>query len=86
MQEESINEILKLGIVEITFTKVSGESRTCKATLKSDLLPEENKSTSSKPRAKNPNVIAFYSIDDQGWRSCKLDSITSYQMISYQAS
>ena len=78
MQNEII-DLLKSGTVQITFTKTTGEKRTCKATLDPARLPVQEKS--QKTRAKNPDILTFFSVDDNGWRSCKIESIISYQSV-----
>lgn len=39
----------------------------------------EGVDTSKKARKPNPDVLNFYSIDRQGWRSCRIDSIISFE-------
>ena len=66
---ENLNECLKTNVIEITFEKVDGSTRTMRATLKTELLPPAVPAKPGKERAQNPDVMAVYSLDDQGWRS-----------------
>ena len=58
------------GTVQVTFTKKDGSERVMNCTLHEDYVPEI-KGT----KAINPNVLAVYDIDAEGWRSFRWDSI-----------
>ena len=81
ISKETLVGLLKAEIVKIHFTKVSGESRTCKATLISEYLPESTSANTKLKNVDNPEVIKFYSIEDGGWRSCRVELITNYEII-----
>lgn len=77
---EYLLEQLRLGVVEVDFTKVNGESRTMRCTLRGDLLPQETKPTVDTLKADKPvneNVIPVYDLDAKGWRSFRIDSLKS---------
>jgi hypothetical protein len=74
-------------VLEVTFTKVSGEQRVMRCTLRQDLLPkntdlkhldEEHK------KEQNLAVIAAWDLQVNGWRSFRVDSEQYVQaMIGY---
>jgi hypothetical protein len=78
---DNLKESLHQGICEITFEKVDGSIRTLKGTLKGDYIPQRVESKSEKKRKDIQGVIPVYSIDDNGWRSFKEDSILSYRVL-----
>ena len=76
-------KMLHNGVCQIKFKKSDGTIREInKATTQPDMLPAREPNTKSdKPtvkRAPNPEVLKFYSIDDKGWRSCRLDTILEF--------
>lgn len=81
ISKETLVGLMKSEVVKIQFTKVCGESRTCKATLISEYLPPESTSNAKPKAIDNPDVIKFYSIEDGGWRSCRVELITAYEII-----
>ena len=79
MQRDELTEFLKENIVTVTFTKVSdGSTRKMNCTLLEDFLPPLVGSGNSK---KNPDVIPVWSIEDEGWRSFRIDSIIDIEVI-----
>jgi len=80
---ESLMDTLKKNILEVTFTKVNGETRVMPCTLAANLLPvtEQPKvleTTADQPvKAINKSVIRAYAIDKQAWRSFKVANVLS---------
>ena len=74
--------VLKLGSVEVTFTKADGTDRLMNCTLRKDLLPEreEKESVSEKKESvdekpKNKDLVIVWDLDKGAWRSFKLSTI-----------
>jgi hypothetical protein len=67
-------EELHSGIILVNFTKVNGEKRDLKCTLKTELLPQHD-SNESKTKAINPDVVNVWDVEANGWRSFRLDSV-----------
>lgn len=75
--KHQLKEFCQNGIVTVVFTKTDGSERTMRATLlpeyvnngKTLLQENENK------RPENPNVLAVWDVDANGWRSFRIDSI-----------
>jgi len=77
MEKFELKQILKNGVITVVFTKVDGTERELKCTLNSDFLPESNKQllVEGSTKKENDNVLSVWDIDNQGWRSFRLDSI-----------
>ena len=76
MKKESMVEQLKSHIVNVTFTKANGDERVMKCSLQTDVLPpHENKTSTRKP---NLDVIPGWDLESEGWRSFRVDSVTSF--------
>ena len=65
---------LKLGPVQVTFTKKDGSERVMTCTLKSDLTEEYEKKT-EKVKQANPDVCPVFDLDVKAWRSFRFDSV-----------
>lgn len=77
IDKETLKNDLKEWIMTVTFTKKDGTKRLMKCTLIKHLLPKVEE---MKGKAENPDVLAVWDLDNEGWRSFRLDSIES---ISY---
>lgn len=75
--KEDIKYALQRMVGEIRFTKVDGTERVLKCTLQPSVLPivEEVEGKISKPE--NPNTLSVWDLENNGWRSFKIDSIIS---------
>ena len=71
--------LLKEGVVVVDFVKKNGEARSMPCTLKAELLPvvEVKEDITPKVKKPNPDVLSVYATDVNGWRSFRLDSVTS---------
>jgi len=83
-QELSKTEIVAMlqdDIAEVVFTKKDGTERVMECTLMKDHLPEIVSKSQAKrqtvQRAPNPDTVAVFDIENDGWRSFRLDSIKS---------
>lgn len=63
---------LRTGAVRFTFTKEDGSTRQALGTLNSELFSYTSKTTD---RADNPMVVKFYDLENQGFRSCRVDRL-----------
>ena len=75
-----LQTLLKDNIVEVTFTKVNGDLRTMKCTLKSTLLPE--RLTESKGKIFPENVLPVWDIEKNAFRSFRVDHVHDYIAVS----
>lgn len=76
---DELRTALKSNIVEITFTKVNGEQRVMKSTLLEEYLPKVNEKSSLSRT--NANITAVWSVEDNGWRAFKNDSVISWNIL-----
>jgi len=77
--QEWLVEILRTGSITINFIKKDGTERALKCTLASEEIPNvfAPKTESTVERKKSSDVLSVFDIENQGWRSCRWDSIKS---------
>lgn len=76
-----IIDLLSKNAVSVVFIKKDGTERTMRCTLKADLLPVHEIKEDKKDRKISVNTIAAYDLDAKGWRSFRVDSIKSINLI-----
>ena len=72
---------LKGGVAEVIFIKNDGERRILKCTLQTGYLPEEYKNTLHENSDGNQDVLAVWDVENNGWRSFRLDRVLSIQQV-----
>ena len=83
-RNDYLKNALHNGVVEVLFLKKDGTERRLICTLKADLLPAHETNTDNpidfpvQMRAKNPDVIQVYDLENNGWRSFRYDSIIGF--------
>lgn len=75
---------LRENVCEVFFTKVNGEKRAMRCSLRPDLLPpntviEHLDEMHQKPE--NLEVIACWDLQSNGWRSFKIDTVDYVQTV-----
>ena len=75
-----LKEVLQNSVVTVIFTKVDGTERTMNCTLLPEYIPQvvaekQQLLTESLPKVENHNTIAVWDVENNGWRSFRLDSI-----------
>lgn len=79
MNKEQILRALHAGVVQVTFTKKDGTERVMECTLQEEMLPQQVDIEEAIQKKKpNPDVLAVWDIENQGWRSFRWDSITMW--------
>jgi hypothetical protein len=81
---DTILKDLRECVIEVSFTKVNGENRIMRCTLRPDLLPETyiNEAAEEKSFHRvNPEVIAAWDVQAHGWRSFRIDSVSYVQNV-----
>ena len=84
-ERDTILKDLREYVIEVTFTKVNGEQRNMRCTLRPDLLPPNyvnEISEEKKYHQTNPDVIAAWDVQKGGWRSFRIDSVTYIQNVN----
>jgi hypothetical protein len=82
---DTILNDLRSYVIEVHFTKVNGDNRVMRCTLRPDLLPENyiNEAAEEKAFHKvNPDVIAAWDVQKGGWRSFRIDSVSYIQNVN----
>ena len=80
--KEGLRENLSRCFARITFIKNDGTPREMHCTLMSEYLPQQIvEDVRHLPRKQNDNVLAVWDIDNKGWRSFQIDSITNIEYI-----
>jgi hypothetical protein len=83
---ELILKELREHVMEVSFTKVNGDNRIMRCTLRKDLLPPTYIAEETKEKTfhkENPDVIAAWDVQANGWRSFRIDSVSYLQDVSY---
>lgn len=73
--KELIDALHEHDNVEFVYTKVNGEKRTAHGTLKNSVLEANNAMPTGNMTNKSDNVLRYYDIDKEAWRSAKKDAI-----------
>lgn len=76
---ESLKENLHKGVVEVTFQKNDGSERVMKCTLQDGLVPKFE--STGKVKRHNPDVLAVWDIESDGWRSFRWDSVINTKVL-----
>jgi hypothetical protein len=83
-----LKEILSNTVSTVVFTKVDGTEREMKCTLLPEYLPQkpvvegQQLLTEGLPRKENPDTLAVWDMESNGWRSFRTDSVkavTTYE-------
>jgi hypothetical protein len=83
MNQQEIKDALHTNVCTVTFTKVNGDERVMKCTLKEALLPAQidvEESIEKKTKTPNPDVLAVYDVTAEGWRSFRWDSLKDFKV------
>ena len=64
-------------VLKVVFQKQDGSERTMNCTLNEDIVPPLDTTVVKQKRIQNPDVLAVWDIDNNGWRSFRFDSVKS---------
>lgn len=85
MKDQLLNDLLH-NVVNVEFTKVNGEYRKMKCTLKSEYLPkpvnEDVSINEFKESTTEKTSCPVWDIDANGWRSFKWDNVMEFSIES----
>lgn len=82
--KEMLQNDLKETVAKIVFTKADGTEREMRCTLIPSLLPEVKLVEAHVPRKQNDEILAVWDLDNNGWRSFRIDSISTIQYIGVE--
>ena len=79
--KNDLSELLRNGKLEVSFIKKDGTGRVMMCSLEEKYLPAmmEDAETVTKD---NPDVLSVWDIDNNGWRSFRINSIVSVKVIN----
>lgn len=77
---DALKSLLNVGPVSVTFTKKDGTERVMKCTTKWSYIPDEKHPIGESTLTENREVIRVYDLDNDGWRSFRVDSVRSFDM------
>ncbi len=84
--KEVLKTLLNEHVLIVTFTKKDGSERVMECTLKPDLLPVHETNTNNTidfpvtMRTENPEVIQVYDLENNGWRSFRVESMLTFMV------
>lgn len=73
---DGLRDVLRRNLVNVTFDKVNGESRTMKCTLKDDVIPKV-----TQERSTPEDLVTVYDVDKDGWRSFYFMRVRSVEVL-----
>jgi len=79
MKRKTLLEGLKKNVMKVTFTKVNGDERVMRCTLHDSVLPDQP--ISGIKKKENMDVLSVWDLDNDGWRSFRLDSIKEVKVV-----
>jgi len=74
--KEQIREAARAGVINVQFTKKDGSLRNMRCSLQEKYLPKLMDDTEAAMKD-NSDVLAVWDIEVNGWRSFRIDSVTS---------
>ncbi len=75
MNKSDLKGLLKEFVVTVVFTKTDGTERILRGTLKNEYLPTHTDWDNISDSRQSDNVVAIWDLENNGWRSFRLDSI-----------
>jgi hypothetical protein len=78
---DALKSLLSCGSVSITFTKRDGTERVMKCTNVLADIPEERRPIGESTFSENKDIIRVYDIESEGWRSFRVDSVKSFDIL-----
>lgn len=85
LERDTILKDLREYVIEVSFTKVNGENRIMRCTLRPELLPPKYMEEITEEKnfhQTNPEVIAAWDVQANGWRSFRIDSVIYVQNVN----
>jgi hypothetical protein len=74
---DGLIDMLRHNVVSVTFTKVNGEERVMKCTLRSDLVPNAliQNGELVLEQKQSSNNVSVWDVDANGWRSFRVANV-----------
>lgn len=81
MEKSELIDLLRVNVVEVTFTKVNGDQRVMTSTLMESALPARNPASTNSKKKENPAVLSVWDINQQDWRSFRVENVTNVKIV-----
>lgn len=78
--KETFKELLQDSTMRIVFEKKDGTIRHMLCTLAPIFLPETYEKKTDRVKKENPDVLSVWDIENNAWRSIRLNSIKKYNV------
>ena len=78
--KQDISELLKSNICFVTFEKVDGTLREMKCTLMENAI-ETYERVTDRTKPVNDSVLSVWDVDKNSWRSFRIDSVKSVEVL-----
>lgn len=77
IEKHDLKQMLENDVITVVFTKKDGNERTMKCTLLPEYLPHQGATllVEGANRKQNIDVVSVWDVEENGWRSFRLDSI-----------
>ena len=79
---DTLKMLLSGNSMQVTFTKKDGTERTMICTTKASSIPEDKQPTGENTLKENTDILRVYHIENEGWRSFRVENIQSWQFAS----
>ena len=79
--KNDLSELLRNGKLEVSFIKKDGTGRVMNCSLEEKYLSPMMEDTETVTKD-NPDVLSVWDIDNNGWRSFRINSIVSVKVIN----
>ena len=79
--KQTLVDLLKANIIEVTFKKVNGDLRVMPCTLKADILPAMPVKEQTNRRV-NDDTLSVWCTDKNEWRSFRIANVTKFEILN----
>jgi len=85
-RNDYLKNVLQTGVANVSFIKKDGTVRNLLCTLMAEHLPAQTDLEEAvQKKTPNPEVLAVWDLDNQGWRSFRYDSILGFSVPSSES-
>lgn len=85
-RNDYLKNVLHTGVANVSFIKKDGTVRNLLCTLMPEHLPvQTDLEEAVQKKTPNPEVLAVWDLDNQGWRSFRYDSILGFSIPSSES-
>ena len=70
-----VKDVLKIGEVNVTFTKSDGTIREMRCTLEESVLPKVEVKEGASTKKRSDDALAVFDLEKKEWRSFRFDSV-----------